>query len=150
MEAFRFRLGKLLDYRSRLAHEAKILLGAKVQQCNIIRNDILTLQKEQNMVYLNYSTRLTDIDTLRYVENYRMAITQKIEKLVADLQFHETMADKLREQYKLAYQKEKVLEKIKEKKMQEYQIKKQRYQEKILDDILLHKKNADNVASGES
>jgi len=137
MEPFQFRLEKVHDLKMRILEERERELGVIVSECNLIkqRKKNCTLQL-LNMVSVDSDRNFSK----NYLEqgNFRMKLLYDIEQMNIMLKTKQSALDEARNLYYEALKEKKVLDKLREKKAEEYNKQKFRHEMKYIDDIAGH------------
>lgn len=137
MRKFVFRLESLLKYRQVTLHEAEQQLALQNQKYTLILESIAQCQDEQRKMFMVYGTEKNPIQDMGRAEIYRQGLQSRIDSHKKEL----SVLEKTRATAQAAYLQQKkyhrALELLKEKELHAYKIKKNRYTEKVLDDVLL-------------
>ena len=145
MKKFVFRLENLLKYRHRALQATERKLAIQNQKYNAVIESIAQCEYEKERTYMIYGTEKSPIEDLRQAEIYRRGLQQRIDLHRKEL----TVLEKARAAAQSEYLQQKkyyrALEILKEKELNAYKVKKNRYTEKVLDDVLLAQKYAENL-----
>jgi len=117
MKRFTFRLEKVLQLRKFNENECKIALGQAVSILNKIENEIkITAVKRHNAV----QQRFTSVQDMAQWDMYILRLDQEAEKLSNDAAQAEIVVEEKRALYIEAQKDLKAIEKLKEKRKNEY------------------------------
>ncbi len=135
MKRFRFNLERVLTLRKYIEKNREIKLGTIISKCNVIQNRIKLLEQNRISHFRNFKLQNGGIDYLQTLERY-------FNKLEADrLEFSSELAslneekERAQEEYLEASRRRKTIEKVKEKKEQNYYREQLIEESKELDDI---------------
>lgn len=135
---FQFRLQKILDLRHHQEKDIKNQLAILTKELQIEKNRLHDLKLEQNKVLSEINLMIgkrIDIDELQWKRNYILKLDNDIKlqkKVIVHLE--EEHKNKIA-QYIEITKKVKVLEKLKDKKYQEYIKEDERQEQYVLDEI---------------
>jgi len=117
MRKFNFALEKILQLRKFKEEECKIALGQAISILNMIENEMKkTAQKRQRAAY----DRFTDVKEIILWENYIKRLDMDAEKLVERAAQAQLAVEEKRNLYLEAQKDLKAMEKLKEKRKDEY------------------------------
>ena len=135
MKRFRFNLERVLTLRKYIEKNREIKLGTIISKCNVIQNRIKLLEQNRISHFRNFKLQNGGIDYLQTLERY-------FNKLEADrLEFSSELAslneekERAQKEYLEASRRRKTIEKVKEKKEQNYYREQLIEESKELDDI---------------
>lgn len=141
MEKFEFKLEKILGIREFEEKQAKIELGKAIAQSEKIKQSLEFIAQEKVKTNLLRSSS-TEINDLLLIENYINGLEIKKEDFLIQLANAQIIVEEKREIYLKAMQKRKALEKLKEKKFENFNEEIELKNQTELDEINSHlKKN---------
>ncbi|MBN1410628.1 MAG: flagellar export protein FliJ [Spirochaetales bacterium] len=122
MKRFQFRLEKLLDLRKFREREWELKLAEITGQCLLIKKKIAELKQEiyRCMLERKQTEKSVNMDDLHLNELYVQRLEQNIDALSEELERKEEERKKIHAEYMEAAKKRKVLDKLKEKRSEEY------------------------------
>lgn len=123
MAGFQFKLQSVLDFRGEQVQQARQALAFEVNTLNTIQSRIHTIDSEIDEVL---HTRLDvpdgfDLVTAQNTQGYIFKLKQKRRLSLAELEQQQRMVTHCQNQLKDRVVAQKTLEKLKEKKVKEYQ-----------------------------
>ncbi len=145
MKKFVFRLENLLKYRHRALQAKERELAIQNQKYNAVAESIAQCEYEKERTYMVYGTEKSPIEDLRQAEIYRRGLQQRIDLHKKELIVLEKSRESAQSEYLQQKKYYRALEILKEKELNAYKVKKNRYTEKVLDDVLLAQKYAENL-----
>lgn len=145
MKKFVFRLENLLKYRRRALQTTERKLAIQSQKYNAVMESIAQCEYKKERTYMIYGTEKSPIEDLRQAEIYRQGLQQRIDLHKKDLIVLEKARSEAQSEYLQQKKYYRALEILKEKELNGYKVKKNRYTEKVLDDVLLAQKYAENL-----
>jgi flagellar FliJ protein len=135
LKRFRFTLEKLLSIRSHREQEAKIELGRAMGVLADIENKLKAIATVRVQAASDrFSAANSAADILSY-ELYIKRLDADIERLLKEAAQAELLVNKARDAFIEASRDRKVLDKVKEKRQQEYRKLRLAEETKVLDDI---------------
>ncbi|MGL4523943.1 MAG: hypothetical protein ACRCVN_00265 [Spirochaetia bacterium] len=144
MKKFEFRLENLLGYRRQLLDSAEKLLAIENQKCQHLIDEIQSCQDNARDSLMIYTTQRTQMGDLRQAEIYRQALKQRAESHKKELLIVEESKKVVQQRYIEQKRSHRAIELLKEKELNAYKLKKRRYTEKVLDDVLLANKYSED------
>ncbi|MDR2543411.1 MAG: flagellar export protein FliJ [Treponema sp.] len=117
MKKFKFNLEKILELKKFYEEEAKMALGAAITILNEIENNIKDTARKQ---HLAASERFKDPAQMIMWNNYIERLEQETEKLMEQAAQAEIVVEEKRTLYMETFKDLKAMEKLKEKKEEEY------------------------------
>lgn len=145
MKKFVFRLENLLKYRHRTLQEAEQNLAVQNNKYSFIIQKIEECHEENHKMFMVYGAEKSVIQDMRQAELCRQGLQQRIELCQKELKVLEKTRATAQVDYLHQKKYHRALELLKEKELDEYKLKKNRYTEKVLDDVLLAQKYADDL-----
>ena len=134
MKRFYFRLEKLLTIRRHREEEAEIELGIKVSRCIRLQNEIDETNAERDKVFFSDSSVSVEYELLKGAYVNRMEL--KSAGLHKQLKGAEKEKEKAREEFLIVSRDRKVLDKLKERKKEEYYYHQKMEEIKMIDDTV--------------
>jgi flagellar FliJ protein len=135
MRAFRYRLQPLLELREYHEREWEIKLGRAAGRCAKIRSEIERLERERRELGARERTGKIEISELAAENLYRIRLTTKIESLTEELAQAERERQTIQASYFEASRDKKIIEKLKERKADEYRLERLQAEAKTIDEI---------------
>ena len=135
MQKFIFNMQKILDLRNYELDQAELELG-KVNAEIARVNQALAQIAQDKIDYGHYSDNSDDFFVHNQTQAFFILLDQKKEGFLAELVQLEQIAEQKREAVRLAMQKVKVLEKLKEKKYAQWKDEFNRQEELSMDDAV--------------
>ena len=132
MKRFRFGLEKVLELRQYREQEAKNELGKAIGILTAIENNIMINSDRRNEAI---QERFEGIGTMQIWDNYILRLEQEGERLTEQAAQAELVVEEKRNLYLEASRELKVMEKLKEKRQQEYRKEMFAAETKELDDV---------------
>ena len=134
MKRFEFSLQKVLDLREFEKKQAEAELGKAVGEETRIKNtlDLVARQHAQTVTAADGMHNLTD---LYNANRYFALLEQRKEALLEELTQAQMVTEEKRETMREAMKKQKVLEKLKEKRLASWKKEAQKESDAVLDDI---------------
>jgi flagellar FliJ protein len=133
MKRFEFSLETVLRLRESEEREWENRLGAITGECARIRSRIEESQVEKKRCALENQFR--DINSLLAVANYQARMDSQVKSARNMLQVKEKERESVLKSFIEASKKRKILDKLKEKKMEEYNYQRNKEEAKTNDDI---------------
>ena len=135
MRTFQFNLEKVLRLRKYKEKNWKIKLGEVVSKCNMAQKKISFLEDERKKSFKKFSLQKNGIAYLRLMERYFGKISSNQKLLRAELERLAVQKESVQKEYLKASRERKVIEKLKERKAEQYYRKQMLEEIKELDDI---------------
>ncbi len=136
MLKFRFRLERLLDIRKYREREWELKLAVITGICVSLENEIKDVLAEKSRSFRRrYELFGNDVNGLKTMELFMARLERKAEKLKKELAIRELEREEIQKQYLAVSKERKVLEKLKEKRADEYYREQMQEEMKVLDDI---------------
>ena len=133
---FRFSLESVLKLDRQLEDRVKIKLGQTLvrynQQVFLLEALNAELVKVQDQFRLSQGT---DVDGLRQLHNFSLFMRDKIEQQTKNVQQAEQEVQKVKRELLEARREVRKLERLKEKRLEDYKYDEQRREQRILDEI---------------
>lgn len=136
MEAFKFKLEKILELRTTLAKASEQALMRKNVQINAIKKNIEDKTRLRLSIRKTTDYRSKTIEDMRLEADYESRLLVEIKKLENETTVLETEKVSLQYDYLEKTKQKRVLELLKEKELKEYKTKRNRYHEKVMDDLI--------------
>lgn len=133
MKRFEFPLETVLRLREGEEREWENKLASITGECARIRNQIGSFEDEKRRCALENSLR--DVNTLLAVSNYQTLMKKRAEEARRMLALKEKERETVLKGFIEASKKRKILDKLKEKKMEEYHHLRNKHEEKMNDDM---------------
>jgi flagellar FliJ protein len=135
MEAFKFRLEKILQYRENIAKESEKRLAYKAQQCEKLYQQLKAIENERRTSFMIHGSS-RELATMQQAALRHEGLRFQAAKIKTELEYLEKEKEVLRRDYVSKLKDQKVILSLKEKKYQQYKVEKQRYDERVVDDII--------------
>lgn len=119
MKKFVFSMQKILDLRNFELDQAELDLGKVNAEIARVNNGLKQIAQDR-VDYSNYANQSHDFTIHQQTQAFFVLLDQKKDGFLAELAQLEMIAEEKREIVRLAMQKVKVLEKLKEKKLQQW------------------------------
>ncbi len=146
MKHFVFSMQKILDLRNFELDQAEADLGKVNAEIARVNRSLEQIAKER-VSFSAYSDSSSEFGVWHQTQDYFIFLDQKKEGLLAELAELQLLAEKKREVVRTCMQKVKVLEKLRDKKREEWQDAANKQDEKIVDDVVTAQQHA-KVESG--
>ncbi len=131
---------KILELREFEQQQAEVELGKANAEVARIQNELNLIASQKVNTIKNFDTN-TDFAIQASIQSYFYMLEQKKEKFLEELVSAQMIADQKREVVRLAMQKVKVLEKLKENKFKQWKKDSLQEEELATDDIVTSKSN---------
>ncbi len=135
MRKFQFNLEKILRLRKHDEKKWEVKLGEIVSKCNNVQRKIRLLEHERTESFKKFRLQDNGMEYLRLTDLYFSKIAAGKEALNSELNTLMTEKKEIQKEYLKASRKRKVIEKLKEKKAEQYYRKQVLEEIKELDDI---------------
>ncbi len=135
MRAFRFNLEKVLRLRKHNEKSWEIKLGEIVGRCNSVQREIGTLEKERIRSFEKFNLQQRGIEYLQLTERYFNRLAAEKRTLMKNLDELLLKKGEIQKEYLKASRKATVIEKLKERKAEQYYREQMKEEMKELDDI---------------
>lgn len=138
MKSFKFRLESLLKFRKMQKEQAQISFWQATNQFRIEKEELARLEEEilKNMSLLRTSQQeLLSIETFKSYQYYFDKMKKEIRQQEQSVKLADEYRHKCLSSLEDAVKGHKVVEKFREKKLQNYQVELLREEQKILDEI---------------
>lgn len=138
MAAFSFRLQPVLNLRLQTEDNLKNELGKALQLLELEKKKLWQLENELNELVdeFNKKTKKTTVRKLIEVKEYLSLLDSKIKKQKENVNSAMLNVDKIREELLKAVKERKILEKLRERKYEEYQLEQKKLEQKTNDEIV--------------
>jgi len=133
MKRFEFSLETVLRLRESQEKEWESRLASITGECSRIRNKITHFEREKSRCALDNQFR--DVNTLMAVANYQARMDKEVQSAQNMLKMKEKERETVLKDFIEASKKRKILDKLKEKKLDEYHYLQGKDEEKRNDDI---------------
>ncbi|MBI9097473.1 MAG: flagellar export protein FliJ [Spirochaetaceae bacterium] len=133
MKRFEFSLETVLKLRVSQEREWENQLASITGECERIRKSIVDFEAEKNRCAVENQFR--DVNSLMAVANYQARMDSQVRKAQKQLVLKERERESVLKDFIEASKKRKILDKLKEKKMDEYHHLRNKFDEKMNDDI---------------
>jgi flagellar FliJ protein len=135
MKRFVFKLEKILQLRKYEEQEAKIELGRALGALSAIENQLRSLAEERAQAAAAQFSPSNSAAMIRQYMFYLLRLDNRKEELFKEAAMAEQKAEEAREVFKAAFQNRRILDKLKEKKEQEYKDAREAEEIRTIDDI---------------
>jgi flagellar FliJ protein len=138
MKSFKFRLEALLKFRKMQEEQAQILFWQATNQFRIEKEELAKLEENvlQNMNLLrNFQQNLLSIETFKSFHHYFDKMKKEIQQQNESVKRADESRQECLKNLEEAVKGHKVVEKFREKKIQDYQAELLKEEQKILDEI---------------
>jgi len=135
MKRFRFNLERVLTLRKYIEKNREIELGTIISKCNVIQNRIKLLEQNRTSSFRNFKLQNGGIDYLQTLERYFNKLEADRMEFSSELASLNVEKEKAQKEYLEASRRRKTIEKVKEKKEQNYNREQLIAESKELDDI---------------
>jgi len=135
---FDFKLERLKDLKENFQDLARIELGKKIQERIKVEEEIKLMNSEIEISSRNFKSEIHDsipIAKLTSLIEYRESLNEKLDNLYLELKKREIEEEIARNDYIEAKKEKDVLEKLKDKRYEEYKIQEKRLDIKELDEV---------------
>jgi len=133
MKRFEFPLETVLKLRESQEREWENRLASITGECSNIRREIEQFETEKSRCALDNQFR--DVNSLMAVANYQARMDNQVKKAQKMLIIKEKERESVLKDFIEASKKRKILDKLKEKKLDEYHHLRNKHEEKMNDDI---------------
>jgi len=133
MKKFEFSLETVLNLRESEEREWENKLAAVTGECARIRKEIGSFETNKSRCAIDNPFR--DVNSLLAVANYQALMNKKAEEARRRLSLKEKERESVLKDFIEASKKRKILDKLKEKQHDEYLYERNRYEEKMNDDL---------------
>lgn len=144
MKKFSFSMQKILDLRIFEQSQAEMELGKANAEVARIQGKLESIARRKVSTIKNFDTN-TDIFVQSEIQAFFFMLEQKKEKFLEELAAAQIAADEKRELVRLAMQKVKVLEKLKENKFHQWKKDSLKAEELAADDIVTARRNSSSI-----
>lgn len=141
MKRFKYSLQKILDLRHFQLKQAEMDLGRVNAQIAIVQNKLKDVANDRVRLARKVDEEKNDIIFYESAQSYFALLNQKKERLLVELSQLELIAEQKKEVVRQAMQKEKVLTRLKENKVEYWKDENQKTEELIVDDVVTAKYN---------
>jgi flagellar protein FliJ len=144
MAKFVFKLHSLLNVKIQMEDNLKNDLGKAVQKLEKERDRLKTIENERNECincFCGESSKGVIVGKLKEYGTFISFLKEKAELQKENINYAQNVVDKYREQLIKVVQEKEMLEKLKEKKYQEYHKEQFREEQKMIDEITSYKYN---------
>lgn len=135
---FNFKLERLKDLKENFQDLARIELGKKIQERIKVEEEIKVMNSKIEIISRKFKSEIHDsipIAKLTSLIEYRKSLNEKLDNLHLELKKREIEEEIARNDYIEAKKEKDVLEKLKEKRYEEYKIEEKRLDIKELDEV---------------
>jgi flagellar FliJ protein len=141
MAKFKFQLQTLLNIRNQQEENLKNELGKAVQRLEKEKAELhrLNFSKDRLIMEFNEKSRKTTVERLKEYNAYISVLSEKIKYQKENVNSASKNVDKVREELIKAVKDRKILDKLKEKKYDEYLIEENREELKSTDETASYK-----------
>lgn len=141
MAKFIFRLEAVLNVKRQQEENIKNELGKAIQRLETEKQKLARLErsKEEIIAEFNQKTKKTTVHKLIEFNAYLSLLKSNISRQKERVNKAVLDVDKIREELMKAVQERKILEKLKEKKHDEYLIEQKKFEQKTNDEIVSYK-----------
>lgn len=135
---FDFKLERLKDLKENFQDLARIELGKKIQERIKVEEEIKVMNSKIEIISRKFKSEIHDsipIAKLTSLIEYRKSLNEKLDNLYLELKKREIEEEIARNDYIEAKKEKDVLEKLKDKRYEEYKIQEKRLDIKELDEV---------------
>jgi len=148
MPKFTFKLQPMLSLKKQLEDQLKNELGKAIQKLEYEKNRLINIENEReeqiNLIYKE-STQGIVVEKLKEYSIYLSFLKDKLEAQKENVNYAQKNVDKYREQLVKAVQEREMLDKLKEKKLEEYKEEVNREEQKLNDEIISYNFNKNSI-----
>jgi len=144
MAVYKFRLQKLLDYKTKVEEEKKNKLGSAVKRLEKEKRKMAELKKEfsdMQSLFQEKTSQGMAVNELKILANYIDYYKRGIKAQKVRIKMAEDYLSACREELIAATREKKMIEKIKEKDYSKYLYEEQKKEEKLVDDLVSFKES---------
>ncbi len=143
MAKFNFRLQAVLNVKTQQENNLKNELGKAIQKLETEKRKLVVLENALNDLdtEFNEKTKKATVKKLIEYNNYRSLLTVKIKLQKERVNCEAQNVDKVREELVKAVKERKILDKLKEKKKEEYLLEQKQLEQKTNDEIVSYNHN---------
>ncbi|MDR1588129.1 MAG: flagellar export protein FliJ [Treponema sp.] len=134
MKRFHFNLQKVLDLRSYREQDAEIELGRAVRALTELTNRLKALAEERSQAAAGRFAQSNSAEDMRAYERYITRLDNQKEELLEEAAAAELAVNEKREIWLAASRDRKILDKLREKRFEEYRKLSLREEVKLIDD----------------
>jgi len=135
LKRFTFSLENILKYRQSIEAQERELLARALQKEHLEESRAQELAREKYTCLSTYDVHKSNINNMRQQESYLTSLDLRIENQQQQLNQAKSLSNTLRIKVITATSDRKILENLKERHLEEYQLELSRTQQKILDDV---------------
>lgn len=138
MAKFNFKLQSLLNVKTHLEDNLKNELGKAVSKLEAEKRKLSSLesQKEEYILKFNQEVKKTTVDKLKEFNSYISLLTAKIRLQKENVNYASTNVDKVRGELIEAAKQREILDRLKEKKLEEFRKEEIKEEQKLNDEIV--------------
>lgn len=138
MAKFKFRLQTVLNYKTQQEENKKNELGKAIQQLEAEKKKLRILEGQLAKLVneFNESAKKTTVTKLIEYNGFLSVLNKRIKAQKENVNLKAQIVDKIREELLEAVKERKILDKLKEKKLQEFFIETKKDEQKINDEIV--------------
>lgn len=144
MAKFVFKMQSLLNIKKQMEESLKSELGKAVQKLELEKSRLSKLQAEKEECIYNLNSKSSQgiiVSKIQGYNSYISLLNEKIKIQKENINYAQNIVDKYREQLIKMIQEKEMLEKLKEKKYQEYLLELAKEEQKINDEVISYKYN---------
>ena len=143
MAKFNFRLQAVLNVKTQQENNLKNELGKAIQKLETEKQKLVVLENALNDLdtEFNEKTKKATVKKLIEYNDYRSLLTAKIKLQKERVNCEAQNVDKVREELVKAVKERKILDKLKEKKKEEYLLEQKQLEQKTNDEIVSYNHN---------
>ena len=143
MAKFNFRLQAVLNVKTQQENNLKNELGKAIQKLETEKRKLVVLENALNDLdtEFNEKTKKATVKKLIEYNDYRSFLTVKIKLQKEKVNCEAQNVDKVREELVKAVKERKILDKLKEKKKEEYLLEQKQLEQKTNDEIVSYNHN---------
>ena len=135
MKRFQFKLQKALELRTRRENDAKLELGRAIGTLSLLEQRISAVAEDRSRATAERFAPENDISTIKQYDRYVLRLDAQKETLLSAAEKARGIVDEAREVFLETSRDRKVLDKVKERRMQEYRKLRLMDETKTTDDI---------------
>lgn len=146
MASFSFSLQSVLNIRIQTEDNLKNELGKAMQLLELEKQKLSELERELDGLVneFNRKTKKTTVRKLIEVKEYLSLLDSKIKRQKENVNSAMLNVDKIREELLKAVKERKILEKLRDRKYEEYLLEQKRLEQKTNDEIVSYNRNERN------
>lgn len=144
---YKFKFQKILDIKDKLEESKKMEISNLLNDINKVKEEINSLEEGKKIKFAEMQELMkigTDINTLRYMNEFMNLIDIKCERLKEKVSLLERELESKRKEYIQIMRDKKTFENLKEKDFQKFNEKLRKEEEQFVDQIVTFKHSMGN------